>query len=141
MNFASRSAAQTGIITVINRTNAGTDSGSEPLISWYMIAAGATPKLTTSARESSSFPISEYAFSSLAVNPSRKSKIMAASINQEAFARSPLNAKMTEMNPAARFSDVMKLGICLNIDLLSEGNKIKINFLFIIRFATVTEKQ
>jgi len=64
---------------------------------------------------------------------------MAASINQDALTRSPLNAKMTEMNPAARLRDVMKLGICLNIDLLPEGNKIKIIFLFIIRFATVKE--
>ena len=72
------------------------------------------------------------------MKPSRKSKIIAARTNQEAAARSPLNAKMTEMNPEARFRDVMKFGICLSIDLLSEGNKIKIIFLFISRFVAVT---
>ena len=38
-----------------------------------MIAPGATPKETTSASESSCFPISESAFKSLATNPSKKS--------------------------------------------------------------------
>ena len=37
--------------------------------------AGATPKLTTSARESNCFPNSEETFNSLATNPSKKSKI------------------------------------------------------------------
>lgn len=75
--------------------------------------AGATPKLTTSARESSSFPISEYDFSNLAENPSKKSKIMAATINHEAVKRLPFAAKIIAINPDTRLSDVMRFGICL----------------------------
>ena len=46
----------------------------------YMIVAGATPKLTTSANESSSLPITEYALSQRAANPSKKSKTAATRI-------------------------------------------------------------
>ena len=74
--------------------------------------AGATPKLTTSARESSSFPMSEYEFSNLAEKPSKKSKIMAATINHEAVKRLPFAAKTIAINPDARLSDVIKFGIC-----------------------------
>ena len=38
------------------------------------IAPGATPKLTTSANESNSFPNGEYAFKARAAKPSKKSK-------------------------------------------------------------------
>lgn len=65
-----------------------------------------------SARLSSSFPISEYALSNLADKPSMKSNIIAASINQEAVRRSPFAAKTIAINPDARFSDVIKFGIC-----------------------------
>ena len=44
----------------------------------YMTEAGATPKLTTSANESSCFPISEYAFNQRAAKPSQKSNTAAA---------------------------------------------------------------
>jgi hypothetical protein len=74
--------------------------------------AGAAPKLTASARESSSFPISEYAFSNLAEKPSRKSKIIAARMSHEAVTISPLTAKSIEINPAARFRQVMRFGMC-----------------------------
>jgi len=76
------------------------------------INPGATPKLTTSARESSSFPIAEYALSSLAEKPSRKSKIIAARISQEAVTRSPFIIKIIETKPETRLSEVIKLGIC-----------------------------
>ena len=42
---------------------------------------GARPKLTTSDRESSSLPKSDFALSRRAVNPSRKSKIEATKIS------------------------------------------------------------
>lgn len=74
--------------------------------------AGATPKLTTSARLSSSFPISEYAFNNLAEKPSKKSKTIAARINHDAVCRSPLAAKIIEVNPAARLREVIKFGMC-----------------------------
>ena len=77
-----------------------------------MIIAGATPKLTISARLSSSFPNSEYALSNLADKPSRKSNIIAANIRHEAVTRFPFAAKIIAINPDARLSDVMKFGKC-----------------------------
>jgi hypothetical protein len=77
-----------------------------------MINAGATPKLTTSARLSSSLPISEYALSNLADKPSRKSKIIAKNISHDAVIRFPLAAKIIAMNPEARLRDVIKFGTC-----------------------------
>mgnify|MGYP001093111979 CR=1 FL=1 len=93
--------------------------------------AGATPKLTMSARLSSSFPISEYAFSILAEKPSRKSKIIAASISQDAVERSPFEARITAIKPEIRFNEVMKFGICLMKVILFfdvDQSKIIINF-------------
>ncbi len=94
-----------------------------------MIIAGATPKLTTSARESSSLPIAEYAFSNLAVNPSRKSNTIAASISHEAVIRLPFNTKIMEINPDIRLRDVIRLGRYFILRKLKRGSvKIKINF-------------
>ena len=50
-------------------------------------AAGATPKLTISEMESSTFPVSEVAFRSLAVRPSRKSNREAITIKRAAASR------------------------------------------------------
>lgn len=50
----------------------------------YTTTAGATPKLTTSARESRSLPMGENAFNNLAEKPSKKSKTMAAIISHAA---------------------------------------------------------
>ena len=91
-------------------------SGERALLrKWKIIIAGATPKLTTSARLSSSLPRSEYDFSNRATKPSKKSKIMAATISHEATIISPRAAKMTAMKPETRLRDVMKFGICFII--------------------------
>ena len=45
---------------------------------------GATPNETTSANESSCFPISEVALNSLATKPSRKSMMAASAKNPDA---------------------------------------------------------
>lgn len=85
---------------------------------------GATPKLTTSARLSSSLPIAEYAFSRRAENPSRKSKIIAARISHEDVTMSPLAAKIIATKPETRLSDVIRFGICFIMKLVivwSEG--------------------
>lgn len=100
-----------------------------------MIKAGATPKLTTSARLSSSLPISEYALSNLAENPSRKSNIIAARINHEAVIISPFPAKIIAINPDTRFSEVIKFGIyfILKLDIvIQKGSKIKKNFVLLL---------
>jgi hypothetical protein len=57
-------------------------------------------------------PIAEYAFSTRAEKPSRKSKIIAARINHEAVMMFPFAAKIIAANPEARFSEVIKFGIC-----------------------------
>jgi hypothetical protein len=120
--MASRKAAQTGIITVdpkiMNVTRppsfimVGADNESDALSRLKIINAGATPKLTKSDRESSSFPMSEYESSNLEKNPSRKSKIIAASISHEAVTRSLFKVKIIAAKPEARLREVMKLGIC-----------------------------
>jgi hypothetical protein len=123
--MARRKAAHTGIrtgtiiVSVVLRPSerAIVDpyADKESLSILYIISAGATPKLTTSARLSSSLPISEYAFSNLAEKPSRKSNIIAATISHEAVTLSPLAAKIIAINPADRLREVIKLGICFII--------------------------
>jgi hypothetical protein len=145
LNIASRKAAQTGMIAgIISKSNAlkisifpgikvPVESESQSIL--YNIIPGATPKLTTSARLSSSFPIAEYDFSNLAEKPSRKSKIIAARISHEAVIIFPLAAKIIAINPAVRLSEVIKFGICfvMIIFIVSQvGSKIKINFVFMI---------
>jgi hypothetical protein len=58
--------------------------------------------------------------SNLADIPSRKSNIIAASINHEAVTRFPFAAKIIAIKPDARFSDVIKFGRCfiLNLDII-----------------------
>jgi hypothetical protein len=108
------------IMSIVLEASAFILSGKPPekefLRRLYIIIPGATPKLTTSARLSSSLPITEYAFSNLAENPSRKSKIIAASISHDAVTVSPVAAKMTAANPDVRLSEVIKLGIYLIIE-------------------------
>ena len=77
--------------------------------------AGSTPKLTISARESSSFPISEYAFRSLAANPSQKSNPAAANMSGKAMSIRPCKVKITPRVPEIRFIEVIVFGICLII--------------------------
>jgi hypothetical protein len=141
LNIASRIAPHTGIIEGININNIafmlsefisiGPFNDMDSLRRRYIIIPGATPKLTMSARLSSSFPIAEYALSNLADKPSRKSNIIAASISHEAVTRFPLAAKIIAINPDARLSDVIKFGKCFMLKLdnvIKKGSKIKINF-------------
>ena len=97
--MARRNAAQTGIKAgIIKRSDVFKPSESAVIVpdideaslsNLYIINAGATPKLTISARLSSSLPITEYALSNLADKPSRKSNIIAASMSHEAVTISP----------------------------------------------------
>ena len=84
----------------------------------YRIIAGASPKLVRSAKESSSLPIAEYAFRSLAANPSQKSKTAAASMSIMAVLYSCWKAANTETVPHSRFRHVIALGMCF---IMSEG--------------------
>ena len=82
LNLASLIAENTTIIKGMNVINPTSTPNS--IISRCSIVAGNKPKLIRSAKESSSFPISEYAPISRAVNPSKKSSIAAAIIKYKA---------------------------------------------------------
>ena len=99
------------------------DKPNDNSICLYRIIAGATPKLTISANESSSLPMSEYDFKARAVKPSKKSNVIAAIISHEAIARFPLMAKIIAVKPEARFRQVIVLGMCLFIIWLLEADK------------------
>ena len=83
LNFAKRSAEKMGITNAdSSRSLHIHDSFHDKLYSsWSIklksIIPGATPKLTISARESSSFPMGEYAFNMRAAKPSVKSNTAA----------------------------------------------------------------
>ena len=76
------------------------------------IVDGATPKVTTSASESSSFPIGDDTISSLADIPSKKSKAAPITIHRSAVSNCPWKAKDVAMHPEMRLQEVMVLGIC-----------------------------
>lgn len=73
---------------------------------------GRTPKVTTSASESNSFPIGEVTLRILAANPSKKSKIQAININREAFCRLVWKTSVIPKQPQSKLQQVKKLGMC-----------------------------
>jgi hypothetical protein len=83
-----------------------------------IIIPGATPKETTSARESRTLPTSDDAFSILAMKPSRKSKRAAIPIIQEAMIMSPEKRKMMDKQPERRLKSVSRFGNCFHILIL-----------------------
>ena len=93
LNLAKRSAENMAITkeesTIVNsfalsceRMKLSFSPNSEMRINLNMIIVGATPKLTISANESSSLPISELALSKRAAKPSEKSKMAAMAIKR-----------------------------------------------------------
>ena len=64
-----------------------------------------------SARESSSFPMSEYDFNKRAVIPSKKSNTAASKMKAPAISNLPLNAIVMAMHPEKRLSEVIALGM------------------------------
>jgi len=77
----------------------------------FIMIPGNTPKLTTSASESSSFPIGLDTFNNLALNPSRKSKTQAAHTNQAVGISGLVNEQIIPTQPQIRFPDVSALGM------------------------------
>src|SRR5258708_38217496 len=75
LKMASRKAEQTAIN---NPTKGKYGLEDEAAIILYMASAGSNPKLTMSAKESSSLPIGEVSFIHRAVKPSKKSNTPAA---------------------------------------------------------------
>lgn len=82
-----------------------------------MIIEGATPKETISAKESSSFPMTEDTLSMRAANPSQKSKIADTIIHTDAASKFPFSAAMQDMHPETRFKHVNVFGMCFFIDV------------------------
>ena len=84
LNLASLTAESTGIIKAINEKILSNEPAvgvfGLATISWYIIIPGKTPNETTSARESSSFPISLFTCSNRAAMPSIKSNSAAIAI-------------------------------------------------------------
>ena len=120
LNLASLSAENTAIINakygmygwkIVN------DSGKRVyLLSKIKTATdGATPKLISSASESNSFPISEYAFYSRAAIPSKKSNIAANITQNTTQKKAPSKAIIIAILPENKFMEVMVLGICFFI--------------------------
>ena len=72
---------------------------------------GKTPKATTSASESNSFPIGELTFNIRAANPSKKSNTKEAHINQAADDRLFPKACTIPAQPESRLHSVSRLGM------------------------------
>ena len=75
------------------------------------MADGATPKLMSSASESSSLPIAELTLSRRAAMPSKKSKTAAIRIKSPASVKLPVNAKVIDRHPDKAFIKVMVFGM------------------------------
>ena len=78
----------------------------------YKIKPGATPKLTTSANESSCLPNSPLTFKMRATNPSKKSITADSPINIDDMINSPCIALKIDRQPNSKFAEVIALGIC-----------------------------
>jgi len=89
--------------------------GNSLTIRKYARIAGATPKLTISASESSSFPISDLTCNRRAVIPSKKSKTIPTRIRIAAAVNSPYIARKIASVPEITFIQVIRLGICFLI--------------------------
>lgn len=121
LNFANRKAEKTTIINEISDiilwekliSIKEFSLPNEAKISWNIIKLGASPKLTTSERESNSLPNSEVAFSKRAVKPSKKSKILAIKISIDEYIKYsvPWNDTKIASEPQRILSDVIKFGI------------------------------
>lgn len=77
-----------------------------------IIAAGTSPKLTRSAKESNCFPNSESVLNNRAKKPSKKSNTAAARIKNKAQVYSSFRTIYKDAEPDARFNSVIKFGIC-----------------------------
>ena len=75
------------------------------------MAAGASPKVMSSASESSSLPIGDDTWSSRALMPSKKSKAAPITIHRSAMSTLPEKAWNVAIHPAMRLQDVSVLGI------------------------------
>ena len=123
LNLAKRMAENTGNrnarhgkILIPSKLTDG--KSKERIISQYIMNPGATPEETTSESESKSAPIGEWALSSRAAKPSKKSKRPATKIIMAAFTGTPMAIKRMEKQPETRLPQVRALGMCCLRDIL-----------------------
>ena len=90
-----------------------------PVIQKYMNIAGATPKFTKSASESSSAPSFELALRSLATRPSMPSQTQATRSAQSADRKRPSEDSEIDVMPAHAASEVMRFGKIARRGILS----------------------
>ena len=83
------------------------------------MVAGATPKVTSSASESSSLPIGDETCSKRALMPSKKSKTAPMIIHNSAISGFPPKANDVAMQPEMRLQQVIVFGICFLILIFS----------------------
>ena len=79
------------------------------------IKAGATPKVTTSAKESSSLPMGDCTFSNRATMPSKKSNTAPRNMNAAARSRFIFMACQVAKAPQVRLDNVIVFGMCFFI--------------------------
>lgn len=79
------------------------------------MVAGATPKVTSSASESSSLPIGDETCSRRALMPSKKSNTAPMIIHNNAIFGFPPKANDVAMQPETRLQQVIVFGICFLI--------------------------
>ena len=89
---------KSGYLTTVNSVNT--------------MAEGATPKVTMSARESSSTPMAPDTPSALADSPSKKSKNAPSRMKMNAVVKRWWKAAPVAIHPHTRLQQVMVLGIC-----------------------------
>ena len=109
LNLANLNAPMVG-----KRINASEVKREGAAIEWNK-SAGATPKLTISAKESNSTPNSLFTFNFLATLPSRRSNIAEKKIKTEANSKKPLILEVMERTPHNKFPIVNKLGTFFTI--------------------------
>lgn len=85
------------------------------------MAAGASPKVITSARESSSTPMGDETFNLRAANPSKKSNMAPAIMKHNAVPYLSAKANLTAMQPQVRLHSVIMFGMCFFIKLCDRG--------------------
>ena len=85
--------------------------------------AGATPNVTSSAKESSSLPIGLDTPRTRAVIPSKKSKTAPRMMNSRAISGMPNKANTVATHPEIRLQQVIVFGICFFIFMIR--NKVK----------------
>jgi hypothetical protein len=111
LNLASRRAAK----TTSNNPNQDHAPAPEAVRRFFITIPGSTPKLTISARESSSLPTGLDTFNIRAAKPSKKSNTQAAHTNHSVGISGFVNEQTMPALPHNKFPEVSELGMCFSM--------------------------